>query len=75
MGGIDHRAHTYRQLDDESTAIARALTAYGIGQGVRTALMVRPSYALFSITFGLFKVVRFPYSSIRELASSEWGRV
>ena len=47
--------YTYAQLDAESDAIARGLALAGIGRGVRTALMVRPSLEFFALTFGLFK--------------------
>ncbi len=46
---------TFRELDEDSSRIAAALTAYGIGRGTRTVLMVPPSLDLFAITFGLFK--------------------
>ncbi len=51
---------TYRQLDDRSDAIARGLQAVGIGHGVRTALMVRPSLDFFALFFGLFKAGAVP---------------
>ena len=34
---------TYQQLDQRSTAIAKGLQAYGIGQGVRAVVMLKPS--------------------------------
>lgn len=52
--------YTYRQLDDRSDAIARGLHAVGIGRGVRTALMVRPSLDFFALFFGLFKAGAVP---------------
>lgn len=52
--------YTYRQLDDRSDAIARGLQAVGIGEGVRTALMVRPSLDFFALFFGLFKAGAVP---------------
>ena len=51
---------SYRQLHEQSDAIARGLCSIGIGKGVRTALMVRPSLELFTITFGLFKAGAIP---------------
>ncbi len=45
----------YRQLDEDSDAIARGLVRAGLVPGTRTALMVRPGLDLFSLVFGLFK--------------------
>ncbi len=46
---------TYRQLDEQSDAIARGLRAYGLSRGMRTVLMVKPSLEFFALTFALFK--------------------
>jgi olefin beta-lactone synthetase len=51
---------TYHEIDDESDAYARGFRELGIGPGTKTILMVRPSRALFSITFALFKVGAVP---------------
>jgi non-ribosomal peptide synthetase component F len=51
---------TYSQLEAESNRIACALEAYGIGRGVRTALMVPPGLEFFALTFALFKVGAVP---------------
>lgn len=51
---------TYRQLDARAAAIARGLQAVGIGHGVRTALMVRPSLDFFALFFGMFKAGAVP---------------
>jgi acyl-CoA synthetase (AMP-forming)/AMP-acid ligase II len=51
---------TFRQLDQASNAWARGLTAWGIGRGVRAALMVRPGLGFFALTFGLFKAGAVP---------------
>ncbi|MGH8054865.1 MAG: olefin beta-lactone synthetase [Stenotrophomonas sp.] len=45
----------YRSLDTRSDAIAAGLSAYGIGRGVRTVVMVRPGPAFFLLMFALFK--------------------
>ncbi len=37
----------YRQLDARSDAMAAGLAGYGIGRGVRTVVMVRPSPEFF----------------------------
>jgi acyl-CoA synthetase (AMP-forming)/AMP-acid ligase II len=52
--------YTYRQLDEASDLIGRGLQAVGIGRGVRTALMVKPSLEFFALTFALFKVGAVP---------------
>lgn len=51
---------TYRELDAESDAIAAGLDAAGIGPGVRTVLMVKPSREFFALTFGIFKAGAVP---------------
>lgn len=60
---VGRQAHThlsYAQLEHESNAIAAGLAAYGIGRGVRTVLMVRPSLELFILMFALFKAGAVP---------------
>jgi acyl-CoA synthetase (AMP-forming)/AMP-acid ligase II len=52
-GGFSQRS--FRELDEDSSRLAAALTAYGIGRGMRTVVMVPPSLDLFALTFGLFK--------------------
>ncbi len=55
--GLIRYAHfTFQQLDEESDVIARGLVDLGIGRGVRTVLMVKPSLEFFALTFALFKV-------------------
>src|SRR5580693_5338947 len=51
---------TFQQLDRESDALARGLTAAKIGPGVRTALLVRPGHEFFALTFALFKAGAVP---------------
>ena len=46
---------SFRELDEDSSRLAAALTAYGIDRGTRTVVMVPPSLDLFALTFGLFK--------------------
>ncbi len=50
----------YRQLDARSDAMAAGLAAYGIGRGVRTVVMVRPSPEFFLLMFALFKLGAVP---------------
>ncbi len=51
---------TYRQLDERSSRLARALDSIGISRGVRTVLMVPPGLDLFAIAFALFKAGAVP---------------
>ncbi|CAM0117982.1 Olefin beta-lactone synthetase [Stenotrophomonas maltophilia] len=50
----------YRQLDARSDAMAAGLAGYGIGRGVRTVVMVRPSPEFFLLMFALFKLAAVP---------------
>lgn len=50
----------YRQLDARSDAMATGLAGYGIGRGVRTVVMVRPSPEFFLLMFALFKLGAVP---------------
>ena len=59
-GRVTYTHYTYKQLDDDSNAIAAGLEAYGIGTGVRTVLMVKPSLEFFSLVFGVFKAGAVP---------------
>jgi acyl-CoA synthetase (AMP-forming)/AMP-acid ligase II len=59
-GHVTYTHFTYKQLDDESNAIAAGLEAYGIGPGIRTVLMVKPSLEFFSLVFGIFKAGAVP---------------
>ncbi|MCH7643767.1 MAG: AMP-binding protein [Myxococcales bacterium] len=54
-GKARYTHYTYAQLDAQSDLIARGLAAVGIGRGVRTVLMVRPSLEFFALTFALLK--------------------
>ena len=64
--GRDHNgrvayAHlTFQQLDRESDRLAYGLQRAGIGRGVRTILMVRPSIGFFELIFAVFKVGAVP---------------
>ncbi|MGE5755608.1 MAG: AMP-binding protein, partial [Planctomycetaceae bacterium] len=59
-GRARHTHWTFRQLDRESDALARGLERLGIGRGVRTVLMVKPSLELFALSFALFKAGAVP---------------
>jgi olefin beta-lactone synthetase len=51
---------TYQELDELSNCYARGLTAYGIGAGTRTALMLTPGLEFFAMFFALFKAGAVP---------------
>ena len=59
-GRVKYTHYTFRQLDRESDLIARGLALSGIGRGVRTALMVKPSLEFFALTFAIFKAGAVP---------------
>ena len=60
QGRVSYTHYTFRQLDEESDRIAHGLERIGIGRGVRTVLMVKPSLEFFALTFALFKVGAVP---------------
>ena len=55
-----YRAHTYRALEMACDEIARGLLATGLVPGTRVAVMVKPSFELFALTFGLFRAGMVP---------------
>jgi len=55
-----YRTCTYYQLEHLSNSYARGLQAYGIGPGVRTALMLRPGLEFIAVFFALFKAGAVP---------------
>lgn len=59
-GKTRYTHYTYRQLDLESDRIARGLAAMGVGRGVRTALMVKPSLEFFALTLAIFRLGAVP---------------
>ncbi|MGD8837620.1 MAG: fatty acid CoA ligase family protein, partial [Desulfobacteraceae bacterium] len=59
-GRVAYTHLTFRQLDRESDCVAHGLVKAGIGRGVKTILMVRPSLEFFALTFALFKVGAVP---------------
>ncbi len=59
-GRVLYSHYTFKQLDEQSSRVARGLQAVGIGRGVRTVLMVKPSLEFFALTFGLFKAGAVP---------------
>jgi olefin beta-lactone synthetase len=55
-----YKTYTARELESESNRLARGLRRVGIGDGVRTVLMVTPSLEFFALTFALFKAGAVP---------------
>jgi len=53
--GWQYDRHTFRELDDDSDALARGLLRLGVVPGTRLALLVRPSYRFVALVFALFK--------------------
>ncbi len=53
--GRQYRRFTFRQLDDDSDQLARALCALGANRESRLVLMVRPSFDFISLVFAIFK--------------------
>jgi len=51
---------TYQELNHLSDIYARGLQAYGIGPGIRTALMLTPGLDFFAMFFALFKAGAVP---------------
>jgi acyl-CoA synthetase (AMP-forming)/AMP-acid ligase II len=59
-GQINYHSASYSSLDELSNDYARGLIEYGIGRGVRTALMLTPGLDFFALFFALFKVGAVP---------------
>jgi len=59
-GRVAYTHLTFRQLDIESDCLAHGLDGLGVGRGVRTILMVKPSLDFFALVFALFKVGAVP---------------
>src|SRR5690606_22263013 len=47
---------TFARLNEDSDRLARGLLQLGLSRGMRTVLMVPPSYEFFAVTFALFKL-------------------
>jgi len=56
LGRTAYTHLTFQQLDEESDCVAFGLERAGIGRGMRTILMVRPSLEFFTLVFAGFKV-------------------
>ena len=58
--GAGWRRLTFAGLEQESDRLAWGLEAIGVGRGVRTVVMVKPSLEFFSLMFALFKAGAVP---------------
>ena len=59
-GQIRYRCVSYADLNELSDDYAKGLIEYGIGRGVRTALMLTPGLDFFAMFFALFKAGAVP---------------
>jgi len=59
-GRAQYSQFSFFELNAASDCYARGLERVGIGCGVRTVLMVRPSLEFFALVFALFKVGAVP---------------
>jgi acyl-CoA synthetase (AMP-forming)/AMP-acid ligase II len=57
---ITYESVTYSALDELSNEYARGLIEYGIGRGIRSALMLTPGLDFFAMFFALFKAGAIP---------------
>jgi acyl-CoA synthetase (AMP-forming)/AMP-acid ligase II len=65
---------TAAELDRRSDRIAHALVDIGIGEGVRTVLMVKPSLEFFALTFAMLKVGAIPVMVDPGMGTKNLGR-
>jgi len=65
---------TAAELDRRSDRIAHALVDIGIGEGVRTVLMVKPSIEFFALTFAMLKVGAIPVMVDPGMGTKNLGR-
>ena len=59
-GETRYQSYSFAELDRASSRMACALEAAGVRRGVRSVLMVPPSFEFFALTFALFKVGAVP---------------
>lgn len=57
---VSYKSASYYTLNELSDDYARGLIEYGIGRGVRTALMLTPGLEFFAMFFALFKAGAIP---------------
>ena len=54
-GKRQYRSMTFRELDEDSSRIAAGLREWGVPQGTRLALLVRPGIDFISLVFAMLK--------------------
>jgi acyl-CoA synthetase (AMP-forming)/AMP-acid ligase II len=59
-GRSQFREISCAELNRRCDRVAHALRAAGIGEGVRTVVMLKPSFEFFALTFALFKLRAVP---------------
>jgi acyl-CoA synthetase (AMP-forming)/AMP-acid ligase II len=59
-GVPEYRSYTYAELNQATIEIASGLAHIGLTPGTRAAVLVRPSFELFALTFGLFRAGIIP---------------
>ena len=57
---VSYDSASYSELNELSDDYARGLIEYGIGRGIRTALMLTPGLDFFAMFFALFKAGAVP---------------
>ncbi len=74
QGKLSYTHFTFKQLSDQSDALARGFAKIGITPGTRTALLLRPSFDFFSVTFALFKLGAIPVLIDPGIGLKNFGR-
>lgn len=59
-GRADYAQVTFAELDRETDRYAHGLVRAGVMRGMRTILMVRPTFEFFVLTFALYKIGAVP---------------
>lgn len=59
-GSLETKSHTFAELERLSDAAARGFAGMGIGRGVKTLVMLRPSLPFFAAFYALFKIGAVP---------------
>jgi acyl-CoA synthetase (AMP-forming)/AMP-acid ligase II len=59
-GQVEYAQLSFDELNRESDLLAGGLDKIGIGRGIRTVLMVKPSLEFFALTFAIFKAGAVP---------------
>jgi acyl-CoA synthetase (AMP-forming)/AMP-acid ligase II len=59
-GGHRYAHWTFAELNEKTERVAAGLIRLGVGRGMRTIVMVRPTREFFAITFALLKIGAVP---------------